>query len=103
MIICEDRCVKGPRGGSHVHRDRFHFPATYRRRVRPAARPRLSPKKAAEYLDAGVLAVVVLDAETQTAVIYYPEQMPRILGADDELSLPEILPGFAIAVRRFFD
>jgi len=47
--------------------------------------------------------VVVLDAETQTAVIYYPEQMPRILGADDELSLPEILPGFAIAVRRFFD
>jgi Uma2 family endonuclease len=60
-------------------------------------------KKAAEYLDAGVLAVLVLDAETQTAVVYFPEQMPRILGPDDELSLPEILPGFVIAVRRLFD
>jgi len=59
--------------------------------------------KVAEYLEAGVLAVAVLDAESQTAVVYFPEQMPRILGPDDDLSFPEILPGFAIAVRRFFD
>ncbi len=59
--------------------------------------------KVGEYLDAGVLIVVVLDDEPQKALFYSADRMPRILGAADELTVPEILPGFAVAVGRFFE
>jgi Uma2 family endonuclease len=59
--------------------------------------------KVAEYLNAGVLAVVVLDDDTRTALLCLADQAPRRLGPDDELSIPEILPGFAVPVRRFFE
>jgi Uma2 family endonuclease len=58
--------------------------------------------KVAEYLDAGVSAVVVLDDEQSAAHIFTLDRN-QILGPDGELSFPEILPGFSIAVRRFFE
>ena len=58
--------------------------------------------KVAEYLDAGVSVVVVLDDEQTTANIFTQDRN-QILSADDELTLPEILPGFSVAVRRFFE
>jgi hypothetical protein len=57
----------------------------------------------AEYLDAGVQAVVVLDDDSRTALLAMADQPPRRLGPDDELTIPEILPGFAVLVRRFFE
>ena len=60
-------------------------------------------EKVDEYLKAGVLIVCVLDPEPQTARLYYPDQPPRTLGPDDELTLPDVLPGFAVPVRRFFE
>ena len=59
--------------------------------------------KVAEYLEAGVLAVVILDDESETALLAMPDQPPRPLGPDDELTIPEVLPGFAVPVRRFFE
>jgi Uma2 family endonuclease len=59
--------------------------------------------KVAEYLNAGVLAVLVLDDDSRTALLCMADQAPRRLGPDDELTLPEILPGFAVLVRRFFE
>jgi Uma2 family endonuclease len=59
--------------------------------------------KVAEYLNAGVLAVVVLDDDSRTALLSMVDQPPRRLGPDDELAIPEILPGFAVSVRRFFE
>jgi Uma2 family endonuclease len=59
--------------------------------------------KVTEYLEAGVLAVVVLDDDSRTAFLFRPDQGPRILGPDDELTFPEILPGFSVPVRRFFE
>jgi Uma2 family endonuclease len=59
--------------------------------------------KVAEYLNAGVLAVVVLDDDSRTALLCLADQAPRRLGPDDVLELPEILPGFAVPVRRFFE
>ena len=59
--------------------------------------------KVAEYLNAGVLAVVVLDDDSRTALLCMADQAPRRLGPDDELTIPEILPGFAVPVRRFFE
>jgi Uma2 family endonuclease len=59
--------------------------------------------KVAEYLNAGVLAVVVLDDDSRTALLCMADQAPRRLGPDDELAIPEILPGFVVPVRRFFE
>ncbi len=59
--------------------------------------------KVAEFLNAGVLAVVVLDDDSRTALLCLADQAPRRLGPDDELTIPEILPGFAVPVRRFFE
>jgi Uma2 family endonuclease len=59
--------------------------------------------KVAEYLAAGVLAVLVLDEESQTALLQLPDAMPRRLSTEDELTLPAILPGFAVTVRQFFE
>jgi hypothetical protein len=57
--------------------------------------------RVAEYLEAGVTAVVVLDVEPASAQVFTIEGN-QILGADDELTLPAILPGFSVAVREFF-
>jgi Uma2 family endonuclease len=68
----------------------------------PGDRWREIHAKVAEYLAAGVRAVCVLDQQTETAHLYYPDEAPRILTADQELTLPDVLPGFRAAVGRFF-
>ncbi len=59
--------------------------------------------KIAEYLAAGVQYVVVLDPDSQTALIASAEQPPRILGPDDLLKFPDLLGEFHAEVRRFFE
>ena len=59
--------------------------------------------KVGEYLDAGVRAVLVLDDETRTALLAMADRAPQTLGADDTLTIPDILPGFSVPVRRFFE
>ena len=64
--------------------------------------PRLIAK-AAEYLEAGVSVVCILDQVSQTAHVYRAEESPMILKRDEELSLPDILGELRVAVRRFFE
>jgi hypothetical protein len=59
--------------------------------------------KVAEYLDAGTVTVIVLDDESRMAVLYFADRASLTLGLDDDLVFPEILPGFAVPVRRFFE
>jgi Uma2 family endonuclease len=59
-------------------------------------------EKVAEYLNAGVSQVCVLDAKTQTAHVYYPNRPPRTLTEGDELTFPEILGEFRIPVAKLF-
>jgi Uma2 family endonuclease len=59
-------------------------------------------EKITEYLRAGVLVVVVLDPEPQTAHVFGADDAPRMLGAEDELAFPGILEGFRVRVGRFF-
>jgi Uma2 family endonuclease len=59
-------------------------------------------KKISEYLQAGVSLVCVLDEPTGTAHINPIDQPPRIVAADGELDLSEVLPGFRVQLRRFF-
>jgi len=58
--------------------------------------------KVTEYLDAGVTVVVVLDPETERAHIFRSDQAHRELGPDEELTIPDLLGDFRVAVRRFF-
>jgi Uma2 family endonuclease len=58
--------------------------------------------KVKEYLEAGVVVVIVLDPEPEEAYIFRADQPPRHLGLDEELTVPDLLGDFRVAVRRFF-
>ena len=60
-------------------------------------------EKVMEYLKAGVLVVVVLDPESETAHVFGADEAPRVLGPLDELTLPGVLDGFAVRVGQFFE
>jgi Uma2 family endonuclease len=59
--------------------------------------------KVAEYLAAGVEVVVIVDAEGRTVSVYRDAVSQEILRADEVWTVPEILPGFAVPVARFFE
>jgi Uma2 family endonuclease len=59
--------------------------------------------KVGEYLKAGVTLVCVLDEQTHAAHVYHADDPPRKIVADEELTLPEVLAGFCVPVRRFFE
>ena len=59
--------------------------------------------KVTEYLTAGVLTVIVLDPSSRNAHVYTADDEPMVLGPEDELTVPELLGDFRVAVHRFFD
>jgi Uma2 family endonuclease len=60
--------------------------------------------KVAEYLDAGTTVVIVLDDDRRLAHIYRADTAPSILGAEDELTIPDLFgDAFRTKVARFFD
>jgi Uma2 family endonuclease len=59
--------------------------------------------KVGEYLEAGVRAVLVLDSVTLTASVYRQHEFQQIFHNGDDLVLPDVLPGFAVPVRRLFE
>lgn len=59
--------------------------------------------KVGEYLAVGVRVVVVLDPHTKSASVYRQDELQQIFHNGDEFTLPDVLPGFAVPVRRFFE
>ncbi len=59
--------------------------------------------KVAEYEMAGVDVVVVLDPDLAVATVYRGEELPQRFHNGDEFTLPDVLPGFAVPVARFFE
>jgi Uma2 family endonuclease len=59
--------------------------------------------KVAEYLDAGTTLVIVLDDQRRLAHLYRADGTTRLLGADDELTIPDLLGDFRVRVGRFFE
>jgi len=57
--------------------------------------------KTAEYLNAGVLAVCVVDRDHATVNVHYPELPTTTIRGDDELTFVE-LPGFGVPVSKLF-
>jgi Uma2 family endonuclease len=59
--------------------------------------------KVGEYLTAGVTVVLVLDPHTESASVFRQDELQQIFHNGDEFTLPDVLPGFAVPVRRFFE
>lgn len=59
--------------------------------------------KVTEYLTAGVTAVCVVNPRDRTVTVYRDRQNPEPVAADAELTLPDVLPGFRVPIRRFFE
>ena len=59
--------------------------------------------KVVDYLNAGVSVVVLLDPESKTASVCGNDFWQRVYGPADTLTLPEVLPRFAVVVRKFFE
>ncbi|MBP85997.1 MAG: hypothetical protein CMJ64_04650 [Planctomycetaceae bacterium] len=59
--------------------------------------------RTAEYLEAGVAVVCVLDPGDSTAQLYRPNGTTEMLGTDDILRLPELGESFSEPVSRFFE
>jgi hypothetical protein len=59
--------------------------------------------KVGENFAAGVQIFCVLDPQVEALSVYPADELPRVLTADDELTLPNLLgPGFRLPVRRCF-
>jgi Uma2 family endonuclease len=94
-----DRVPKGPLPLGYLH-----VPPELVFEIRsPSERWRDIHRKVAEYFAAGITVVCVLDEEGLTANVFSADLMPRIAGPDQELTLPEVLSDFRVAVRRFFE
>jgi Uma2 family endonuclease len=60
--------------------------------------------KVSEYLDGGVDVVCILDTQTETLTVYSADELPHVLTAEEDWTLPELFgPEFRIPVRRLFE
>ena len=59
--------------------------------------------KVDEYLAAGVTVVLVIDPATESLAVYRKDELPIRMHNGDELTLPDVLPGFTVQVRQFFE
>jgi len=57
---------------------------------------------AREWLTAGTRAVLVVDSDSRVVSLYQPGAAVKVLGADDILELPEVLPGWSLSVGELF-
>jgi Uma2 family endonuclease len=59
--------------------------------------------KVAEYLEAGTIVVLVLDDQRRLAHLYRADGRTQVLGAEEELTIPDLLGEFRVRVGRFFE
>lgn len=59
--------------------------------------------KALDWLAAGARAVVVVDPQRRTAAFYRSREEIRILGPEDVLQIPDLVPGWSLRIGELFD
>jgi Uma2 family endonuclease len=69
----------------------------------PSDSVRAVSDKAYEYLEAGVKVVLVLDPETESAGVFRLNELPQRFHNGDTVTIPDVLPGFAVPVKQFFE
>ena len=60
-------------------------------------------RKMAEYLKVGVRVVVLVHEPSAGVGVYRADAAPQVFHNDDELTIPDVLPGFAVRVSRLFE
>ncbi|HEX5104195.1 MAG TPA: Uma2 family endonuclease [Pirellulaceae bacterium] len=60
-------------------------------------------EKVAELLDAGVVVVCVVDPRDETVQVHRADQPIQYLQRGDELTVPDVLPGFSCKVSQIFE
>lgn len=58
--------------------------------------------KVAEYFAAGVLLVVAVDSDRESACLFDHQSPPAVMRTRETLTLPGVLPGFEVPIARFF-
>jgi Uma2 family endonuclease len=66
----------------------------------PGDRQKKVLEKVAEYLNAGVLVVCVVDPQRKCFTTYYPDQPEQTIGIGEVWTSPDILPGLELPVER---
>ncbi len=59
-------------------------------------------RKAADYLQAGVLLVWIVDPASNTVIEHRPGISPKTLGSVDTLQCDDIIPGFRLPLTELF-
>jgi Uma2 family endonuclease len=60
-------------------------------------------EKLSEYLGIGVRVVVIVDPASGAVAVHRQDEFQQVFHNGDEFTLPDVLPGFAVPVRRFFE
>jgi Uma2 family endonuclease len=60
-------------------------------------------QKTGDYLTAGVKVVLVLDPANETIGVFVSDSLPHRLEPRDILTLPDVLPGLSVPVKKFFE
>ena len=68
----------------------------------PDANARQLNRKVGQYLKSQVHTVWVLDPHSETVNVYQKDAV-KMLGPDDTIDAPDLLPGFSATVRSFFE
>jgi Uma2 family endonuclease len=58
--------------------------------------------KVAEYLNAGVLVVAVVDPSQRQVTVYYPDRKAETFGSGETIEFPDILPGWQLSTDALF-
>jgi Uma2 family endonuclease len=59
--------------------------------------------KMLDYIRAGVPVVVILDPKTRSASVFRDQDRQEVFEADREMTIPDVLPGFAVPVAGLFE
>ena len=69
----------------------------------PGDRPGEVLSKVADWLDAGVALVWVVDPRRRTAQLFWPDGRMSVVPDDGDLTGDEVLPGFRCPLRRVLE
>lgn len=60
-------------------------------------------EKLGEYLEAGVDVVTLVEPRLQSATVYRQDENNQVVHNGDELTFPDVLPGFGIVISKLFE